>query len=154
MTSLSEYLQLLKEPIPARSFEVQTRRQPSISVWKPSTCKSSAALVAAGTFGSGWRGYWSRDVRKSKGKIKTSPAEEGRCGCSARLPWGSLHFALCCGGEHGNCHANAPRSPLCAFHIEIWKDPSWRDGCRRKAGRVGKGQVILEASWLSSLRHV
>lgn len=57
MTSLSDYLQLLTKPIPRGALKCRPCRQPSIHVWKLSTCKSSVALVTAGMFGSGWSCY-------------------------------------------------------------------------------------------------
>lgn len=51
----SDYLQLLSKPIPKETLKGSPNRQPS--VWKPSTCKLSVALVMAGMFRSGWSCY-------------------------------------------------------------------------------------------------
>ena len=53
MMSLPDYLQLLTKDIPRGTLKCRPCRQPSISVWKPSTCNSLIVLVMAGIFGSG-----------------------------------------------------------------------------------------------------
>lgn len=58
LMSLSDYLQLLTNPIPRAALKCRPCKQPHISVWKLSTCKSSVELVMAGMFGSGWSCYW------------------------------------------------------------------------------------------------
>lgn len=93
--SPSDYLQLQTKPIPGGALKYRPRRQPSIGVWKLSTCKSAVALLTAGTFGSGWSCYWSRGFRKSKGKIKTNRQKKAGAAAPFSCPEGVciLHCA-------------------------------------------------------------
>lgn len=94
----SDYLQLLSKPIPGGVLKCSPSRQPSI--WKPSLCKLSVALVQAGMFGVVTR---AQDFMTNKGKTKTNHVEECRfqllcCTTHPLLP-SPLETSLCTMGQ-------------------------------------------------------
>lgn len=93
---------------PERSFEVQTCRQPSISL-------ETFHMQDLSSTGDGWHVWiWlelltrAQDFRKSKGNIKHAEIRQVLAAVSS--PEGSLHLALHCRRKHSNCRSDSLKS--------------------------------------------